>query len=140
MAAIKKVVAKKPLVKKPLAKKQAGGSSKTTPFKDYLKSNKGSVPSDTVATSTWDRGRDKKSIKIDGPDNGPLDIKAKNPKNQKALESAYEKTYGQDIKSRYSNPSKGETHDQYNRRMGYKKGGAVKKAVIKKTVVVKKKK
>ena len=127
MAAIKKVVAKKPL-----AKKQAGGSSKTTPFKDYLKSNKGATPSDTVATSGWDRGRNKELIKEYGPNGGPLDIKAKNPKNQKALETAYEKTYGQDIKSRYSSPSKGETNDKYNRRMCYKKGGAVKKTVVKK--------
>ena len=56
------------------------------------------------------------------------------------MEKAYEKTYGQDIKYRESSPSYDESHDQYNRRMGYKKGGAVKKAVIKKTVVVKKKK
>ena len=137
MATIKKVVAKKPLVKK-----QAGGSSKTTPFKDYLKSNKGASASDTVAktiqskldaTEADEKGNYHKSPR-------KLDIKAKNPKNQKALEKAYEKTYGQDIKYRESSPSYDESHDQYNRRMGYKKGGAVKKAVIKKTVVVKKKK
>jgi hypothetical protein len=120
MAAIKKVVAKKPL-----AKKQAGGSSKTTPFKDYLKSNKGASASDTVAMTSF--GGKKSATK-----SGAMDIKAKNPKNQKALESAYEKTYGQDIKNRITNPAPGETNDQYNRRMGYKKGGVVKKAVVKK--------
>lgn len=125
---------KKVIAKKPLAKKQAGGSSKPTPFKDYLKSNKGAVPSDTVAMSVWDRKKLTKTNKSKRPDSedGVLSIKAKNPKNQKALESAYEKTYGQDIKTRQSTPSSNETHDQYNRRMGYKKGGTVKKTVVKK--------
>jgi hypothetical protein len=125
---------KKTIAKKPLAKKQSGGPTKSTPFKDYLKSNKGAVPSDTVAKT--DRFKldatqaDKKGNYY--KTRTTLDIKAKNPKNQKALEKAYEKTYGQDIKTRISSPSDDESHDQYNRRMGYKKGGAVKKTVIKK--------
>jgi len=116
---------KKTIAKKPLAKKQTGGSSKTTPFKDYLKSNKSSSASDTVAMTSFGGKRS-------STESGAMDIKAKNPKNQKALESAYEKTYGQDIKNRITNPAPGETNDKYNRRMGYKKGGVVKKTVVKK--------
>jgi hypothetical protein len=119
---------------KPLAKKQTGGSSKTTPFKDYLKNNKGASASDTVAKTIQSKldatEADEKGNYYKSPRR--LDIKAKNPKNQKALEKAYEKTYGQDIKDRTSSPSYDESHDQYNRRMGYKKGGVVKKTIVKK--------
>ena len=122
-----KTIKKTTVAKKPLKKAQAGG----TPFQSYLKNNKGASPSDTVAMSIWDRKKQTKTNTTKRPNEGDdrLSIKAKNPKNQKALEKAYEKTYGQDIKTRQSNPGTNETHDQYNRRMGttsYKKGGATK--------------
>lgn len=97
-----------------------GDGGKQTPFQQYLKTP-GAVASDTVAQTQF-AGR-RSTTKM-----GMMDIKAKNPKNQSALEKAYAKTYGDDIKDRYTDPQKGETNDQYNRRMGtakYRKGGKV---------------
>jgi len=119
---IKKAVAKKPMmkrggIKKPLPKHQSKGVVKNTPFQEYMKIP-GTVASDTVMqtmypNSGWDTPK------------SPL---AKKPTNQKALEGAFEKTYGQDWKNESGQPARGETFEQYKRRMGpgKKKGGATK--------------
>jgi len=106
------------VVKSSMKKMQTGGKTTGTPFQGYMKTP-GAVASDTIAKSNFG---DKPST----TEWGRLLIKSKNPKNQKALEDAYKKTYGDDIKDRYSDP-RDETHDQYNRRMGpMKKGGTIK--------------
>ena len=90
-----------------------------TPFQIYM-TNPGATASDTIPQ------RNEMTQKV-------LNAKAKNPKNQKALEEAYEKTFGMDIKNRYmSNLDGTETLYEYLRRMGpnnikQKKGGSVKK-------------
>ena len=92
----------------------------TTPFQEYMKIP-GAVASDTTIINTA----------------SALKPKAKNPKNQKALENAFDKTYGQD-RSFIGDESPGETYDEFRRRMGpvkknggntskYKKGGTIKK-------------
>jgi hypothetical protein len=106
------------LIGKKVIPKAQAGISKGTPFQGYMK-KPGAVASDTVAMTI--RGGKRSATA-----SGVMDIKAKNPKNQKTLERAYEKTYGDDIKTRYSDPAPGETSEQYNRRMGpMKKGGTV---------------
>jgi hypothetical protein len=123
--ATKKTTAKKATVKKPVM--QYGGAKKKlpkaqiagqTPFQQYMK-NPGATASDTTMRtlypgSSWD---------------APKSPVSKNPKNQKALEGAFEKTYGQNWKSESGQPAPGETFEQYKRRMGpMKKGGATKMA------------
>lgn len=105
-------------VKKSLPKAQPGVSV-GTPFQGYLKNNPGAVASDTIMktiypNSSWD---------------APKNPVAKNPKNQGVLEKMFEKTYGQGWKSESGQPAKGETFEQYKRRMGpskQKMGGATK--------------
>ena len=90
MATIKKVVAKKPLAKKTVSKKLLVKAQKgtivgeeykrSTPFQDYLKNNKGSVPSDTIGKSVAGK-----------PNMGYYS--SENPKNEKALSKAIDKTY-----------------------------------------------
>jgi hypothetical protein len=107
------------VVKSSMKKMQVGGKTTGTPFQGYMKTP-GAVASDTVSKTYY-------GDKTSTTKSGVMDIKAKNPKNQKSLEDAYKKTFGDDIKDRYTNPSAGETNDQYNRRMGtMKKGGTVK--------------
>lgn len=115
---------------KAMAYKEAGGAMKDfnkklykaqkagqTPFQEYMK-NPGATASDTTMRtlypgSSWD---------------APKSPVSKNPKNQKALEGAFEKTYGQNWKSESGQPASGETFEQYKRRMGpQKKGGAIKR-------------
>jgi hypothetical protein len=115
-------------------KYQTAGTSKAkkeTPFQQYMKTP-GAVASDTVMKtlypgSSWD---------------APKSPVAKNPKNQTALNKAFEKTYGQDWKSESGQPAKDETFEQYKRRMGptLKRGGKFKsKPVTKKSAMVVKK-
>jgi hypothetical protein len=75
----------------------------------------GAVPSDTTMTTVQGYY--------------PSSPKAKNPVNQKALENAWVKTYGQDWRGERYSLDPNETMDQYKRRMGpmKKKGGAVKR-------------
>ena len=150
-APVKKTVAKKPMMKtggskKSLPKAQPG-QSVGTPFQGYMK-NTGAVASDTLMKTT-----DPENVQLNGqPGFWYVQKKpvAKNPNNQCVLEQAFEKTYGQGWKSESGQPGKGETFEQYKRRMGplqkkggttkstYKKGGAVK--VTTKKVMVKSKK
>ena len=96
------------LIGKKVIPKAQAGISKGTPFQGYMK-KPGAVASDTTIYN------DTRSLKP----------KAKNPKNQKALEGAFDKTYGYD-RSYTGSESEGETYDQYRRRMGpMKKGGTV---------------
>jgi len=124
-ATAKKAAGKKPMmqkggVKKSLPKAQTG---KQTPFQEYMRIP-GAVASDTTMQTlypgnSWD---------------APKPPVAKNPKNQKALEIAFDKTYGYNWKSESGQPAPGETFEQYKRRMGpnLKKGGATKaKKVVK---------
>ena len=99
------------VVKSSMKKMQVGG----TPFQGYMKTP-GAVASDTTIYN------DTRSLKP----------KAKNPKNQKALEGAFDKTYGYD-RSYTGSESEGETYDQYRRRMGPSKktGGDVKTSIKK---------
>jgi hypothetical protein len=126
---VKKTVTKKPIMKmggakKSLPKAQAG---KQTPFQGYMKTP-GAVASDTTMKT------------IQGY--YPSSPEAKNPVNQKSLENAWEKTYGQDWRGERYSLDPNETMDQYKRRMGpgRKKGGAVKKVTAKKVMVKSKKK
>jgi hypothetical protein len=98
------------VVKSSMKKMQVGGKTTGTPFQGYMKTP-GAVASDTTIYN------DTRSLKP----------KAKNPKNQKALEGAFDKTYGYD-RSYTGSESEGETYDQYRRRMGPSKktGGTVK--------------
>lgn len=118
--------------KKSLSKAQTGKSmppkGQRTPFQAYMQDNPGAVASDTTI----------RAIPKSAYNSWPASPKAKNPSNQKSLESAFEKTYGysweQQIPSGADEFRMGkESMDQYKRRMGpsninrYKKGGAVKK-------------
>ena len=97
------------VVKSSMKKMQTGGKTTGTPFQGYMK-KPGAVASDTTIYNNARR----------------LQPKAKNPKNQKALEGAFDKTYGYD-RSYTGSESEDETYDQYRRRMGpMKKGGTVK--------------
>jgi hypothetical protein len=101
-------------------KYQKGGakSTKETPFQGYMK-NKGATASDTTMQQV--NPKSKIDIRIKAP-------VAKNPKNQGSLDNAFEKTYGQGYMKDSGYPAKGETLEQYKRRMGpMKKGGAIKK-------------
>jgi len=103
--------------KKSLPKYQTEGVVKSTPFQEYLKTP-GTVPSDTVM----------KTLYPDSSWDAPKSPVAINPKNQNALNNAFERTYGINWKSESGQPSIGETFEQYKRRMGpMKKGGAVKR-------------
>jgi hypothetical protein len=96
------------LIGKKVIPKAQAGISKGTPFQGYMK-KPGAVASDTTIYNNARR----------------LQPKAKNPKNQKALEGAFDKTYGYD-RSYTGSESEDETYDQYRRRMGpMKKGGTV---------------
>lgn len=100
---------------------QTGG----TPFQEYMKTP-GAVASDTVM----------KTVSPDMPElqggpgywNAAKKPVAKNPNNQNLLEKVYEKTYGQGWRGDSGQPAKGETFEQYKRRMGplRQKGGATK--------------
>lgn len=131
---IKKVASKKPMmqkggVKKPLRKAQTGTAT-GTPFQQYMKTP-GAVASDTIVKSSYTTPESLKLARTTGDSpryyDKPIYPSAKNPKNQKALDKARDKTYGVD---RYfeGTPNKDETIEQYMRRMGpMKKGGSVKK-------------
>jgi len=80
MATIKKSVAKKSLTKAQSGKVVGEEYKRSTPFQDYLKNNKGAVPSDTVGKS------------VPGKPNMGYYSSA-NPKNEKALSKAIDKTY-----------------------------------------------
>ena len=110
------------LVKK-LVKAQAG-ISKGTPFQQYMKIP-GAVASDTTMQTV-----NPSMEKLSGPGvwNAPKKPVAKNSKNQTTLENAFNQTYGEGYRNETGQPAKGETMEQYKRRMGpMKKGGAVKK-------------
>ena len=105
---------------KKLVKAQTGG----TPFQKYMKTP-GAVASDTTMQTV-----SPSMEKLSGPGvwNAPKKPVAKSSKNQKALENAYDKTYGEGYRNETGQPAKGETMEQYKRRMGpMKKGGTVKK-------------
>jgi hypothetical protein len=107
-------------VTKKLVKAQTGG----TPFQKYMKTP-GAVASDTTMQTV-----SPSMEKLSGPGvwNAPKKPVAKSSKNQKALENAYDKTYGEGYRNETGQPAKGETMEQYKRRMGpMKKGGTVKK-------------
>jgi hypothetical protein len=116
--AIKKASASMSAFKKSLPKAQMGVS---TPFQDYMKTPK-AVPSDTVM------GINPVRQVVSGY--SPTLPKAKNSSNQKALENAWEKTYGQDYKQmdnrsieKKSLADKNMTMDEYQRyKSGWKKG------------------
>ena len=125
--------------KKSLPKAQTGKSmppkGQRTPFQAYMKDVPGAVPSDTVVKSSYTPEYLKQARTTgDSPRyyDKPAAPKAKNPKNQAALNKAFDKTYGE---SWYyeGTPNKDETIEQYMRRMGpsninrYKKGGSVKR-------------
>jgi hypothetical protein len=104
-------------------KMQKGGAKpkNETPFQGYMK-NKGATASDTTMQQVTPKS--KIDIRIKAP-------VAKNPKNQSSLDNAFEKTYGQGYMRDSGYPSKGETLEQYKRRMGpMKKGGAMKKMKV----------
>ncbi len=116
--AIKKANATMSTFKKSLPKAQNGVN---TPFQDYMKTPN-AVPSDTVM------GINPIRQVVSGY--SPTMPNAKNPKNQKALENAWEKTYGQDYKQldnrsieKKSLANKKMTMDQFQRaKAGWKKG------------------
>jgi hypothetical protein len=141
--ATKKAAPKKASAKKGTAKKyKAGGKVKKyqpggkTPFQEYLK-NPGAVPSDTLLQIKYPEYTETMSQR-------PMPAKAKNPNNQGLLEKAFIATYGQDWREEIGRPAKGETYEQYRRRMGaLKKGGTIKKpkpTKMKKGGTIKKKK
>jgi hypothetical protein len=108
---------------KKLVKAQAG-ISKGTPFQQYMKIP-GAVASDTTMQTV-----NPSMEKLSGPGvwNAPKKPVAKNSKNQTTLENAFNQTYGEGYRNETGQPAKGETMEQYKRRMGpMKKGGAVKK-------------
>ena len=105
--------------KKTLKKAQTGLG---TPFQEYMKTP-GAVASDTVM----------KTVSPDMPElqggpgywNAAKRPVAKNPNNQNLLEKVYEQTYGQGWRGDTGQPARGETFEQYKRRMGpLKKGGS----------------
>jgi len=115
---------------KRLTKAQPGLST-GTPFQNYLKTTPGAVASDTVVKSIYSSPEYLNQARTTGDSprysDKPVYPSAKNPKNQKALDEARDKTYGT---NRYGMeyPNKDETIEQYMRRMGplklQKKGGA----------------
>lgn len=126
--AIKKANATMSKFKKSLPKAQNGVS---TPFQDYMKLPN-SVASDTVMKQYAESYRPEKYTDEGVVLAPPIPIfrastpKAKISSNQKALENAWEKTYGMDYKNHtgvYPHNLKGTTMDQEQRRLaGWKKG------------------
>lgn len=114
-----KKMAKGGVTKKPLRKAQTGTST-GTPFQQYMKTP-GAVASDTLMKP------------IPGVETIPMKPVAKNPKNQGALQSAWEKTYGPQWRDERYSMDPNETMDQYKRRMNspMKKGGATKAKMAK---------
>ncbi len=106
-------------------KKYQPGGGTGTPFQEYMKTP-GAVASDTVM----------KTVSPDMPElqggpgywNAAKRPVAKNPNNQNLLEKVYEQTYGQGWRGDTGQPARGETFEQYKRRMGplKQKGGAAK--------------
>jgi hypothetical protein len=131
---VKKAEAASKMKKGGVKKYKPGGVKEETPFQRYLKDNKGAVAKDTVGVRAGVYLPKFKTTEKGKTDDGIKSPNAKNPKNQAALNKAFDKTYGQDrmkVIGESSDPN--ESLEQYRRRMGstYKKGG-VKKTVVKK--------
>jgi len=133
----KKAMAKKSVmkyggVKKKLPKAQTG---RQTAFQEYMKTPGATATDTTAYVSVGNKNIPAKDIMRDKPGsqtsilNKPV---AKNSVAQKALERAFEKTYGMDYQSNQGKPAPGESVEQYRRRMGSKKKGGATKATYKK--------
>jgi hypothetical protein len=130
-AAYKKAGGAMKSFKKSLPKAQTG---KQTPFQQYMKIP-GAVASDTVVKSKYYPTQDvlKQEI-LNAKNEGNKRYidkaafpPAKNPKNQKALDIARDKTYGE-MRYGIQDPNIDESVEQYMRRMGpLKKGGSIKR-------------
>lgn len=140
VAAYKKAGGAMKEFKKSLPKAQTGKpmppKGQRTPFQAYMKDVPGAVASDTLVKTTYETPEALKKARTTGDSSRyfdkPAAPKAKNPKNQAALNKAFDKTYGEGWYSQQP-VSKDETIEEYMRRMGpsninrYKKGGAIKK-------------
>jgi hypothetical protein len=135
--AVKKMGGAQASFKKKLPKAQYG-----TAFQDYMKIP-GAVASDTVVKSSYKTPEDLKQIRTTGDSpryyDKPVYLPAKNPKNQKSLDNARNKTYGEE-RFYEGTPNKDETIEQYMRRMGpskQKMGGSTSSTKMKKGGVIK---